>query len=842
MDYIKQYKSFVNSHNWNGAVRITAGILFPAILLGYFNNLSAGIVLSIGAMCVGNTDNPGPIHHRRNGMIACMLIIFLVTLLTGMASGSAVWTGLLVFICCFIFSLMNIYGNRAGSIGVNALLVMVLNIDRPHHGWDILINAAYVLAGGAWYTTLSLLLYSFRPYKLAQQALGDCVEATAGYLRFKAAFYAREVDYDKSYRQLVEDQIEIQEKQELVRELLFKSRDIVKDSTHTGRVLVMTFLDVIDLFERIMTSQQDYPTLHRYFDDTGLMEECQSLILDLASELDGIGLAIKSGQPSVETSALATHIRRVREAFYRYRDYGTTDPMDPIDPTAHSPSLPGRTADNVEGFIGLRHILDSIQDIADRLHTLHGYTTYDRKLSGKFNPDLDYEEFVTHQDIDRKLLVENLTLRSNIFRHSLRVSIATLTGYIISGFLPFGHGYWILLTVIVILKPAYSLTKKRNYQRLMGTLAGALTGLLIIWFVTDRPALFVLMTLFMMGTYVFIRTNYLVAVTMMTPYVLLLFHLLYPTDFHTILTDRVIDTLIGSALAFLANLLIIPSWEHERITDYMTRTIETNTAYFRDVAGIFLGRPAVPEYKLSRQNAFVALANLSDAFGRMLSEPRRQQRQAEPLYQFVVSNHMLTTHIATLSYYLIPPAGSPASAPANNGPASTSAPASAKGPASASAQGTAVLPGAGVKYADPAYQPVVDAIICRLENAMAILQDKAGPAAAPGSDRLTGSPGPAELPALGSAPGHDNSCIPVGVPGPSTGKEYLRILNDRVSALMEQRKSELEASATAYTPTRKQLAEFKPIADQFNFIDKVSADIEKLSRTIRPTTLLPPAL
>ena len=89
MDYIRQYKSFINSHYLNGAIRITAGILLPSILLGWLHNLSAGVVLSIGAMCVGNTDNPGPIHHRRNGMIACVLIIFLVTLLTGWASGQA---------------------------------------------------------------------------------------------------------------------------------------------------------------------------------------------------------------------------------------------------------------------------------------------------------------------------------------------------------------------------------------------------------------------------------------------------------------------------------------------------------------------------------------------------------------------------------------------------------------------------------------------------------------------------------------------------------------------------------------------------------------------------------
>src|SRR5580692_1214902 len=336
MDYVRQYKRFINSHYLNGAIRITAGITLPAILLGYFNNLSAGIVLSIGALCVANTDNPGPIHHRRNGMIACVLIIFLVTLLTGWASGSAVMTGLLVVVFCFVFSLMSIYGNRASSIGVNALLVMVLNLDRRQQGWHILINAAYVLAGGVWYTALSLLLYSFRPYKLVQQALGDCVQATADFLRIKASFYSGDVDYDKSYRQLLESQVAIQEKQDLLRELIFKSRKIVKESTHTGRILMMIFLDSIDLFERMMTSQQDYRLLHRFFDDSQLMEECRLLILDLATELDGIGLAIMSGKPSVDSSTLSVRIRQLRAVM---------------------------AATHMDGVADLTNILDSIEDI-----------------------------------------------------------------------------------------------------------------------------------------------------------------------------------------------------------------------------------------------------------------------------------------------------------------------------------------------------------------------------------------------------------------------------------------------------------------------------------------------
>ena len=758
MDYIREYKSFINSHNLNGAIRITAGITIPAILLSYFNNLSVGIAVSIGAMCVANTDNPGPIHHRRNGMIAGIIIIFIAALLTGLVSGSGMLTGILVFVSCFLFSMMSIYGNRASSIGVNALLVMVLTIDRPQHGWESLINALYILAGGTWYTVLSLLLYSFRPYKLIQQALGDCVESTADYLRIKASFYAREVDYDKSYRQLVDRQIDLHEKQELLRELLFKSRDIVRESTHTGRVLVMIFLDIVDLFERVMTSQQDYQLLHRSFDESGLLEEFRQVILDMAIELDEIGIAVKSGKPSVETPHLTARIKKLRESFIQYRD-------------RH------RTAENVEGFIGLRHILESLEDIGDRLHTLHGYTTYDRRLSKDDQPAVDYEQFITHQDIDKKLVFENLSLRSNIFRHSLRVSIATIAGYIISGFLPFGHGYWILLTIIVILKPAYSLTKKRNFERLMGTLGGALAGLLILYFIHDRNVLFVLMILFMIGTYVFIRTNYLVCVTLMTPYVLLLFHLLYPSDFRGVLSDRVIDTAIGSALAFLANIFIVPSWEREQTVDHMIMIIEANAAYFRDVAGAFLGKPVtMTQYKLSRKHAFVALANLSDAFGRILSEPRGNREVAGRMHQFVVSNHMLTSHIATLSYYALPrPSG----------------------------------------YANPGlYQPVVDGILVCLEDAVAGLKAPEHGAGVKGT-------------------GHTENGVG------AVARQDLRLLNDQLNALLEQRKAEL-GRGFIDSDTRRQLSGFKPVVDQFNFIAKVVSNIGRLSRELSPSNYARP--
>ena len=426
-------------------IRMTIGIALPAIVLSYFHLLAAGIVASLGAMCVSMPDTPGPIHHRRNAMLVCVGVVSIIALLTGFASTYPVLLGLLIFFFCFFFSMLGVYGARANSIGVSALIVMVLNIDRPQHGEDVLLNAAFVCAGGIWYTLLSLLLYSIRPYKLVQQALGDCILATSDYLRVRASFYDKQINYENIYTQMLEKQVEVHETQDLVRELLFKSRDIVKESTNTGRTLVMIFLDIVDLFERAMTSYQDYKALHHYFDGTDILLRFKQLLIELSKELDEIGLAVKSGRASSEANSLRLHIKETQEYFEDFRDKK-------------------RTGENIEGFINLRHILNGIQDVADRIYTLHQYTAYDKKISKKLISDLEYARFIMHQNYDPKLLKDNLSLKSNTFRHALRLSTATIAGYVISKFFLFGHSYWILLTIIVILKPAYSLTKKRNYE------------------------------------------------------------------------------------------------------------------------------------------------------------------------------------------------------------------------------------------------------------------------------------------------------------------------------------------------------------------------------------------
>lgn len=633
MDLIKEYKSFINSYYLGEGLRITSGAVLPAIILNYFGWLSVGVLVSLGAVSVSAADSPGPIHHRRNGMQVCTAIMFLVCLVTGYVAPYPLALGCWVAIACFIFSIIAVYGGRVTSIGIAALLVMVLTMNRGDHGLNVLLNALYIAAGAVWYMLLSLVLYAVRPYKLIQQALGDCIMATADYLRTRASFYDSKPGYDDVYRELMEQQVQVQHKQELLRELLYKSRTIVKDSTVTSRTLMMLFIDTVDLFEKAATAFYPYQNLHHFFDDTDILQRYKECVLAIADALDDTGIAVKSGKASAPPELLQEKMAALQAYFVEFRNTHLN-------------------AENLEAIITLRKILQAIEDMAARISTLHNETKYDKKRARDFVPSGDHDKFVTHTDINWKLLRDNLSIRSDIFRHSLRVSIAATLGYIISNLFMLGHSYWILLTIIVILKPAYSLTKKRNYQRVLGTVAGALAGIIVLYFVKDNTALFFIMLLLMTGTYSFIRTNYLLAVICMTPYILLLFHLLNTGQFKTIITDRVIDTVIGSAIAFAANFLLLPAWEHEQIKKYQAAAITAALAYYKSVSQSFTGVAITDTvFRLSRKEAFVALANLSDALSRLLAEPKSKQKNALQLHQFVVLTHTLTSHIATLAHF-----------------------------------------------------------------------------------------------------------------------------------------------------------------------------------------------
>ncbi|GAB4024299.1 FUSC family protein [Spirosoma koreense] len=620
----RQVSYFLSSQYFSDGLRITLSILLPALVLAQFDQLPAGMAMSLGALNVSLSDAPGPVMHRRNGMAASALISFTVTFITGFARMNDYTLGLEVLLFSFFFSMFAIYGNRATSVGTAALLIMILMLDRPMDAKGVLLESGLVLAGSLWYSTISLLASGLQPYRLAQQALGQCIHEMAKLMDIKADFYDVSTDLDEDYRRLIAQQVDVSEKQDAVREVLFKSRRIVTESTRTGRLLLLTFVDVVDLYEQIIAMYYDYADIRERFGKSSVLHQISRLVHRLSVELDHIGLAIQSPVSFRKPVDMLPQLDRLKR---------------------HIDAL----GDQDGSTLVLKKVLVSLRNVSQRIATLQKNLALPNP-SPLDNEAMEYGRFVSHQEIDLKSFLENLTLESSVFRHSIRVGIAMLVGFVITKLLPYGHhSYWVLLTISVILKPAFSLTKQRNIERIIGTLAGGIIGVLILTYLPNKQVQFGCMVLLMLGTYSAQRINYIVMVICVTPFILILFNFL-GVSYVGAAEERFFDTLLGGIIAFLASYLLFPQWESEQLKTPMQTVLNANVRYLQLLLDSLSGKAIrLVDYKLARKEIYVTSANLSAAFDRMLSEPKRKQRNGKLIYEFVVLNHILSANIATIA-------------------------------------------------------------------------------------------------------------------------------------------------------------------------------------------------
>lgn len=632
-DYLTEIQSFTTSQYWNSGVRITTGVMIPMLIMVNKGWLSDGIPFLWGALFVSLTDTPGPIHHRRNGMLAGIILNSLTVLISGFLYQFEAFLLIQVLVFSFVFSLFGVYGTRAGAVGALALVVMLLNMSPFRETSDYVFNAVLTAGGGIWYAIFSMLLFRLQPYRLVEQALGENLRQIADYMRARAAFYKRGADLDAPFNLVMQEQVAVLKSQNQLRELIFKTRQFVGDASPKSRSIMMVFLESILLFEETMHTYQDYKLLHQHTRHTDLLDKFYSLIVQLATELEYIGLSVQTGSAARRMSDFAPNLEELSQAI-REQQLNSS----------------GKAVN--ESLRALEQTVENLRNIANRLANLVLYT----QLQIDINPTLQDQEMEersaipqTSKPIHVSLLIENLTFRSNHFKFAVRLTVAMFVGYAVSNMLAVSHTYWVLLTILTIVKPVYNVTRRRNIQRVLGTLAGVLAASVILFLISDTTALLVLLVVCMLMAYSLLRVNYLGFVIFLTVYIVITFHFLHPVEYKHLIGERLIDTLIGSVVAALAARFIFPVWEHENIKRAMEEAIETNRGYFLAAWDQLNGNSTdESEYNKARSDAIVSLTNLSDNFQQMLVEPG-QGKISSHIHQFVIASHALTSRIAALS-------------------------------------------------------------------------------------------------------------------------------------------------------------------------------------------------
>ena len=288
------------------------------------------------------------------------------------------------------------------------------------------------------------------------------------------------------------------------------------------------------------------------------------LYQDVLTEISWFRLCVNAwlgaGQPTQEERTFV--IAALRRLDEQIRSRPTKTSVPPVPPSLDDPTWAALTEQ--------LHVLEN------RVGELHDQKF---KLSdGEGSPHHDGSRPRPKVRQQSRELGRMLLPGSSTFRHAARLTFAVgvAEAFVVATHLQ--RGYWVPLTVVMIVKPDFTTTVTRAVLRIVGTIAAiaVVGGIMMaagssIWITT---ALLVLVTAPL--TMRWMTANYAFAAFAITATVLCLVEAGDPSS--TVYVLRLQNTFIGVFIGILAYLLF-PSWSTDRIPELLVHAIKTQRAW-----------------------------------------------------------------------------------------------------------------------------------------------------------------------------------------------------------------------------------------------------------------------
>ncbi|MHB8816267.1 MAG: FUSC family protein, partial [Steroidobacteraceae bacterium] len=241
------------------------------------------------------------------------------------------------------------------------------------------------------------------------------------------------------------------------------------------------------------------------------------------------------------------------------------------------------------------------------------------------------------------IVVASLTPRSAAFRHALRTAVCLAVAVWIGRLLGLSHGYWIPMTVAIVLRAEYGSNFSYGLLRVAGTVMGLLLTTALLHFLPPGPWVrLAVMAVFCACFRYFGTVHYGVAVTALTGMVVLLLALAGEPAEPT-MVSRLIATVVGSAMA-LAAYGLWPTREREQIRPTLVRLLRAYASYVASLGAA----DEVHERREARNDVRVARANAEAALARLLAEPAVSESHVELAQSLLTNSNRLARTTMTL--------------------------------------------------------------------------------------------------------------------------------------------------------------------------------------------------
>ncbi|QJP35473.1 hypothetical protein F0365_14235 [Nonlabens sp. Ci31] len=640
---LKQLELFLKSSRFDRGLRIGIGITLPfAVLyfLGYFEYAPAVVV---GAFLNAPGDIPGSFKRKVNAILISIGLTMVITTLILFSKPFLPLLLLVIAIITFAVSLISVYGFRASLVSFSGLLSMVIAFAiQKETAQEIFVHVALMGIGGIWYLVVSFIFQKLAPVKDQNQLLSDTLLLTGKYLKLRAKLLTRKNKRNARFKETFVLQNQINEKHETLRETLLTARKRSGRSRYEEKQLLI-LLSTINIFELIEAKYLDYERIDGIFGaHKEFLKASKKLNKIMGNHLIRLSEILIQNDKVPDKEILINALSKASKSITNY---------------INTVKLPEAR----EGALVLKNLYDYQEQLLQEIKTIRRVMANVKEASKVSLKREDSSQFLTLQEYRLNVLVQNLSLDSTMFRHSLRLSIAILFAYSLGFVFDIQNTYWILLTIIVIMRPSYGLTKERSKDRIIGTLIGAAIAVGIVLLTQNVVVYAILAIVSLIFAFALLQQNYKSAAALITISIVFVYSFINPDAFEVI-QYRVIDTVIGSTIAVVANYVLLPSWEVNNLKQVLLNALKMNKNYLLATQELYQD-PSKNKlsYNVARKEAFLAISNLNAAFQRLTQDPKSKQRQFQLIYEIVTLNQTMVSAIASIGNFISNHTTTPAS-------------------------------------------------------------------------------------------------------------------------------------------------------------------------------------
>lgn len=618
------WRTFLMNKLWRDPVRIFIAMTGCVILCWSLQNITWTIPLILGVVAAALTDIDDRLVGRLRNMGITLACFCLATVSVELLFPRPWLFFFGLAISSWLYILLGALGQRYATIAFGALLMAIYTMLGIHLFSLWYLQPVLLLSGALWYYLLTMLMHLLFPVQPVQEQLAQTYHQLAGYLDAKASLFDpdSETTDDPSLIQaaLVNSQLVSQFN---LTKTAIQSRLSGERAARNSRRSLLYYFAAQEIHERANSSHIQYHQLRNEWRYSEILFRFQRLMHMQAGACRQVAHSVIMKQPYHHDPKFERAFFHLQQALDRLAQHS------PADPQAR----------------GLHWLLRNLKAIDDQLISIASEQLLNN-LWLNSDTHLSQEGLTGWQDVKVRL-TRHLSPKSALFRHAVRMSVVLCVGYAFIVLTGMDRGYWILLTCLFVCQPNYAATKKRLAMRIMGTLAGIIIGLPVMWLVPSIQGQLILIVVSGVLFFAFRLIQYAQATLFITLLALLSFNLL--GEGFDVALPRIIDTLIGCALSWMAVAWIFPDWRYRQLPDVINKALAANNRYLDAILLQYHeGKDNRMSYRVARRDAHNSDAELALVISNLNSENGLTLPVKDLAFRVLCLNHSFLSYISAL--------------------------------------------------------------------------------------------------------------------------------------------------------------------------------------------------